>query len=79
MITESQAYAAGWNACMNGVDGRYAQQFVAHLGGAPAKFHDSSAYQINKELAGAWTHGWLDAMEAEDGEEPEPECAGYAA
>lgn len=25
----------------------------------------------------AWNHGFLDAAEAEDGEEPEPECAGY--
>lgn len=25
----------------------------------------------------AWLHGWLDAMEAEDDEKPEPACAGY--
>jgi hypothetical protein len=25
----------------------------------------------------AWTHGFLDAMEATDDETPEPACAGY--
>lgn len=32
---------------------------------------------VDRETGYAWTHGWLDAMEAEDGEEPEPACAGY--
>ena len=25
----------------------------------------------------AWDHGFLDAMDAEDGEQPEPACHGY--
>jgi hypothetical protein len=29
------------------------------------------------ETAYAWDHGFLDAMEAEDGEQPEPASAGY--
>lgn len=29
------------------------------------------------EISYAWTHGALDAMEAEAFEEPEPACAGY--
>jgi hypothetical protein len=29
------------------------------------------------ETAYAWNHGFLDAMEAEDSETPEPACAGY--
>lgn len=60
MATEAQSYVAGWQACMAGVDGRYASQ---------AGRNEDERY--------AWTHGFLDAMEAEDGEQPEPECAGY--
>jgi hypothetical protein len=58
-MTQAQAYIAGWNACMNGVDGRY----------CPEGLHQDTGY--------AWTHGFLNAMESEDGEEPEPACAGY--
>jgi isocitrate lyase len=60
MTTEAQAYVAGWQACMAGVDGRYASE--------------SSSKAENSY---AWIHGWLDAMEAEDSEEPQPDCAGY--
>jgi hypothetical protein len=34
-------------------------------------------YDIKSDEAYAWTTGTLDAMEAEDGERPEPACAGY--
>ena len=54
-MTEAQAYRDGWNACMNGVDGRYTHSEWPH----------------------AWQHGFLDAMEAEDGEKPSPEWAVY--
>ena len=57
MHTEAQAYSAGWDACMNGVDDRYVTSVIEHRN--------------------AWLHGWLDAMDAEDGEEPIPEAVGY--
>jgi hypothetical protein len=33
--------------------------------------------RLDTDTGYAWKHGWLDAMEAEDGEEPEPHWAGY--
>jgi hypothetical protein len=63
-MTEAQAYIKGWNACMAGCDGRYS--------------FDRPGDGNTDALKYAWTHGFLDAMEAEDGEEPEPACAGYA-
>ncbi len=62
-LTEARAYVNGWNACMAGVDGRYV--LLVEDG------------YTTEELRYAWTHGFLDAMEAEDGEEPEPACHGY--
>lgn len=59
--TQAHAYIAGWQAWMAGCDGRYTMPGV---------------YQ-GESLAHAWRHGFVDAMEAEDGEDPEPECAGY--
>ena len=63
IMTEAQAYTNGWRACMAGIDGRYVP--LAEYG------------YTSEELRYAWTHGFLDAMEAEDVEEPEPACAGY--
>lgn len=37
----------------------------------------SNPYARRSAEAYAWDHGALDAMEAEDGEQPEPKCAGY--
>lgn len=58
-MTQAQAYVAGWEACMAGVDGRY---------------HDPDA---SEEVNYAWYAGFLDAIETEDDEEPEPACAGF--
>jgi hypothetical protein len=69
-MTEAQAYIAGWRACMAGCDGRYPAMIRAGQWQTPSDITDS-------EISSAWTHGWLDAFEAEDGEEPEPACAGY--
>ena len=62
-MTEAQAYENGWKACMAGVDGRY----------VPLK---EDGYKT-EAMRYAWTAGWLDAMDAEDGERPEPACAGF--
>jgi hypothetical protein len=56
-MTESEAYVAGWNACMNSVDARAVRAAI--------------------QRRNAWLHGWLDALEADDDEEPCPEAAGY--
>ena len=61
-MTEAQAYVAGWEACFAGEDGRFTNPFKD---GSEAR---------NKY---AWDHGFLDAMEAEDDEKPEPSCVGY--
>lgn len=63
-MTEAQAYVAGWKACTAGCDGRY-------------WFDRPGDDGSNKEISVAWSHGFLDAMEAEEGEEPESACAGY--
>ena len=63
MTTQSQAYIAGWNAVMSGADPRYSNP------------HGHS--KDNESLAYAWTHGALDAMEADDGEVPQPEAHDY--
>lgn len=68
MPTEAQAYIEGWNARFRGEDTRYTSPF----NGAWKTRDDPSG-----KLQYAWTHGALDAMEAEDGEEPEPGTAGY--
>lgn len=63
-MTEAQAYTNGWNACMAGCDGRYMPE-------------SSSGGPLSEEERYAWLSGFNDAMEADDGEEPEPACAGY--
>ena len=32
---------------------------------------------MDEDTSYAWTHGALDAMESEEGDKPEPNCAGY--
>jgi len=59
---EQAAYSAGWMCVMSGADPRYCNPF-------DRKAMPKSNY--------AWDHGALDAMEAEDGEEPDPKSAGY--
>lgn len=49
---------------MAGCDGRYMPE--SQTGGP-----------LSKELRYAWISGFTDAMEADDDEEPEPECAGF--
>ena len=64
MPKTANAYIEGWNACMRGEDGRYTNPY------APPKepvFHDKHA---------AWSCGFLDAMDAEDGEQPDPHALG---
>lgn len=65
MNAQANAYTLGWQACFNGEDGRFTNPY------------SSSAAYGESEQAYAWTHGFLDAMEAEDGEQPEPSTAGY--
>ncbi len=60
-MIEAQAYIEGWKACFAGEDGRFANPYNC----------------LKSKLQCAWTHGFLDAMEAEDNEEPEPSTAGY--
>lgn len=62
-MSEATAYRNGWHACMAGVDGRYVP--LAENG------------YTTEEARYAWTAGWLDAMEADDDEDPEPACAGF--
>lgn len=64
-MIEAQAYINGWNACMAGCDGRYMPE-------------SSSNGPLSADQRYAWIHGFEDAMEAEDGEELEPACVGYA-
>ena len=63
MTTEAEAYTEGWKACMRGEDGRFTNPYPLAI--------DTEYQHI------AWCHGFLDAMEAEDDDEPEPGCAGY--
>jgi hypothetical protein len=55
-----------------------AQAYVAGwrfcMAGGDGRYTD---HGLTGEPAFAWNHGFLDAMEAEDGEQPEPETAGY--
>ncbi len=64
-MTQAEAYIIGWNAVMAGADARGGLRFAR-------EYADG-----DKDIEYAWTHGALDAMEAEDGEEPEPACHGY--
>jgi hypothetical protein len=60
-MTTANAYCMGWQACLDGLDGRFA-----------------NPYERRTNEAYAWDHGFLDAMESEQGEKAEPACAGYA-
>lgn len=59
-----QIYVDGWNAGMKGEDGRYTNP---HKPPSMPDFRDPHV---------VWCTGFLDAMEAEDGEQPQPETAG---
>jgi len=59
-MTTANAYCLGWQACLDGLDGRFVNPY-------PRRTDESYA----------WEHGFLNAMESEEGEQPEPECAGY--
>lgn len=57
-------------------------QAQAYTAGWQACFAGEDGRFTNPEPRGsdttyAWTHGFLDAMEAEDGEDPQPDTAGY--
>ena len=51
----------------------YVEGWHACLAGVDGRY---MAYE-NEDLRYAWHHGWLDALESQDGEIPEPEWAGY--
>ena len=53
----------------------------AYIAGWRACFAGVDGRYAPLELYGdtkyAWKHGWLDALEAEENEEPQPACVGY--
>lgn len=53
----------------------YKDGWEACFAGMDGRF--SNPHPARSELSYAWNHGFLDAMEAEDGESPEPSTAGY--
>lgn len=53
----------------------YAAGWRACFNGEDGRFTNPN--ERRGDNAYAWDHGFLDAMEAEDGEIPEPETAGY--
>jgi hypothetical protein len=65
-MSQAQAYVDGWKACFAGEDGRYTNPYN--------RGYERAAVP---DMQYTWSHGFLDAMEAEDGEEPLPETAGY--
>lgn len=57
-------------------------QAQAYVAGWEACLHGEDGRYTNpflrhSEESYAWTHGFLDAMDAEDGESPQPATAGY--
>jgi hypothetical protein len=60
-MTPYQAYLAGWNACLAGVDGRY-------------WFTRPEECEREPHLRRCWQRGWSDAFDREeDDEQPEDE------
>lgn len=53
----------------------YKEGWCACMAGQDGRF--TNPYPRASEENSAWSHGFLDAMEAEEGELPEPEIAGY--
>jgi hypothetical protein len=53
----------------------YTLGWNACMAGEDGRF--TNPYERRTDLAYAWNHGFLDAMDAEDNEEPRPETAGY--
>ena len=60
---------------MNSEQTAYCEGWKAVMAGADPRF--VNPYESNAMEAYAWNAGALDAFDAEDGEEPEPECAGF--
>lgn len=54
----------------------YIDGWRACMAGQDGRF--TNPHERHTDVAYAWNHGFLDAMEAEDSEEPQPETAGYA-
>ena len=61
-MKESEAYIVGWNSVMAGEDARGGLRFARQYA------------NNDRSISDAWTAGALDAMEAEDDEQPEPMC-----
>lgn len=53
----------------------YAQGWSACFAGDDGRF--GNPYNRDTQQAFAWDAGFLDAMEAEDGEDPQPAAAGF--
>lgn len=51
------------------------EAYIAGMAGVDGRYVDLR--ELAPEVLYAWEHGFLDAMEAEEGEEPQPESAGY--
>jgi hypothetical protein len=53
----------------------YCEGWCEVMAGADPRFCNPYIRESKENYA--WNHGALDAMEAEDGDLPEPACAGY--
>ena len=53
----------------------YTEGWTACMAGEDGRY--TNPHPRQSAAAYAWDAGFLDAMEAEDGEMPEPECAGF--
>jgi hypothetical protein len=53
----------------------YKEGWIACMAGEDGRY--TNPYKQRTDLAYAWNHGFLDAMEAEENEEPQPATAGY--
>lgn len=69
--TQATAYTEGWHACMRGEDGRFTNPY-------PLKSTGVTPSSRMAFLHLAWAEGFVDAMEAEDGEQPQPKSVGYS-
>jgi hypothetical protein len=57
------------------MSGAYTAGWLACMAGDDGRF--VNPHPFNTDLSYAWDHGFLDAMESEEGELPQPESAGY--
>jgi hypothetical protein len=53
----------------------YRAGWAASMAGLDGRFHNP--HEPRTETHAAWTHGFLDAMEADDDDKCAPDCAGY--